>query len=148
MIESTLSSVIGSLLSSFITDRKAVLTILLLAGALWLATGAGYVRWGREEVGQNEVPAPPQMHARQGRSDEQLNILVFNATSTRPVGIVFGRGYNLDPTFLSTVNQLKRILDDCSIDAREYWSNRRVRLRTEVLYSSPSPDHAPRGRSR
>lgn len=42
------------------------------------------------------------------------------------------------------LNQLKRVLNDCSIDAREYWENRRYRQRTEVHFHGARAEGAAR----
>lgn len=54
---------------------------------------------------------------------EQLSIIVFNATSRRTPWL-----------FGDAVNQLKRVLNDCSIDDRYFWENEFMRQRTTVYY--------------
>ena len=56
------------------------------------------------------------------RSGEQLNILVFDATSPRT------------PMFRPAVGGLKSVLNDCSIDARVDWQQKYSTPRTIVYY--------------
>ena len=67
-----------------------------------------------------------------------MNIIVFNAVRTNSL---YPR---IDTEFYWTVNQLKRVLNDCSIDAREYWQNRRYRQRTEVHFDGARAEGAAR----
>ena len=116
---------------------------------LQLATEAGVLHWGRETqqeaadpvqpaVGTDRQPLSEANSAQIHRADEQLNILVFNAIRTNSL---YPR---IDPEFYWTVNQLKRVLNDCSIDAREYWENRRYRQRTEVHFHGARAEGAAR----
>ena len=82
---------------------------------------------GRVEADQRaDAAARALVEAEQGvdvARQEQLNIIVFDATSP-------GTPWLFD----QAVNQLKRVLGDCSIDARVYWENKFVRQRTVVYH--------------
>ena len=128
MIAGIVSSVVGGALLTGILwllreklsqGVRGALVALFAAGVLlWFATEAGSLRWGERE----------------DRAGEQLSVLVFNATRTQPVQSRYG-GPAIDEDFYWTVNEMKRVLNDCSIDAREYWHGRRVRQRTQLFYN-------------
>lgn len=61
--------------------------------------------------------------ANRGRQNEQLNIIVFDATSLATYA-----------SFGNAVNQFKRVLGDCSIDDRWFWENRSPYQRTTLYY--------------
>lgn len=123
--------------------------LVVVCFALLLATQAGLLHWGRETqpaaadtvqraVGTGRQPPSEPSTAGTHRDDEQLNIIVFNAIRTDSL---YPR---IDAEFYWTVNQLKRVLNDCSIDAREYWENRRYRQRTEVHFHGARAEGAAR----
>lgn len=124
-------------------------TLVVVWLLLQLATEAGVLRWGlatqpaatdtvQPAVGAGRQPPSEPNTAGTHRADEQLNIIVFNAIRTNSL---FPR---IDTEFYWTINQLKRVLDDCSIDAREYWENRRYRQRTEVHFHGARAEGAAR----
>ena len=130
-----------------IKGASAALVVVCLV--LLLATEAGVLHWGPETqpaaadtvqraVGTDRQPLSEPNGAGTHRADEQLNILVFNAIRTNSL---YPR---IDLEFYWTVNQLKRVLNDCSIDAREYWENRRYRQRTEVHFHGARAEGAAR----
>lgn len=54
-------------------------------------------------------------------SQKQLNIIIFDATR---------RGW----IFAQAVNQLKRVIGDCSLDDRFFWERKSPRMRTVLYY--------------
>lgn len=124
-------------------------TLAVVCLVLLLGTQAGLLHWGPEThpaagdtveraVGTDRQSLSGPNVAETHRADEQLNIIVFNATRTDSL---FPR---IDAEFYWTVNQLKRVLNDCSIDAREYWESRRYRQRTEVHFNGARAEGAAR----
>ena len=99
--------------------------LIVVCVAAGIGVNTGYLRWGTMEE-WNRPGSVEEPSVRQYRLDEQLNVLVFNATSTEPIRSPRGGGFAVDQVFHWTVNELKRVLDDCSIDARDFWTNRRV----------------------
>ena len=77
------------------------------------------------------------------REPEQLSILIFNAIRDEPVRTRYGSPA-IDSDFYWAVNQLKRVLNDCSIDTREYWEGRAARLRTQVYFQGVRAERAAR----
>ena len=127
----------------------ASVTLVFVCLALLLVTQAGLLHWGLETqpvavgsmeraVGTDRQPLSGPNVAETHRDDEQLNIIVFNAIRTDSLFPL------IDTDFYWTVNQLKRVLNDCSIDAREYWENRRYRQRTEVHFNGARTEAAAR----
>ena len=107
--------------------------LLGFAGSVVLEeAGIGYWSWGAENEQMGEFPQDTEQ-VQEHTVNEQLNMIVFNAISTDPARHASGT-FAVDYGFYWTVNELKRILNDCSIDAREFWTNRRSRQRTQVLY--------------
>ena len=129
-----------------IRGASAALVVVILV--LLLASQAGVLHWGPEtqpaaaDTVQRAVGTDRRLSEPNGagthRADEQLNIIVFNAVRTNSL---FPR---IDTEFYWTVNELKRVLNDCSIDAREYWENRRYRQRTEVHFHGARAEGAAR----
>ena len=139
---SIVAIVAGGLLLSFLKEKARpgafgfAICLIVVCVAAGIGVNTGYLRWGKvEEPDRPRSVEEPSVL--QYRPNEQLNILVFNATSTEPIRSSPEGGFAVDQVFYWTVNELKRVLDDCSIDARDFWTNRRVRQRTQVLYNGP-----------
>ena len=147
-IEDIVVSVAGGLILYWLSRRKlapgwtgGLVCLLLVYVLMRTATeaGVGHWTWGSEHGDGNRDREEEQSRDNSTqvyRGDEQLSMLVFNAISTEPVRSVYGAPA-IDHRFYWAVNQIKRVLNDCSIDAREYWTNRRIRQRTQVLYGGP-----------
>ena len=147
-IEDLVVSVAGGLILYWLLRRKLAsgwtggLVCLLLVYILTRTAtevGVGHWTWGPKDVegnGDRKEEQSQDYGTQAYRGDEQLSMLVFNAISTEPARSVYGAPA-IDHRFYWAVNQIKRVLNDCSIDAREYWTNRRIRQRTQVLYGGP-----------
>ncbi len=156
MLGGIIASIVGWLLVNFMQHNKApewaqgaTAAVAIVVAIFYVAADFGFGRWqwGANEVveepmaaSENEDPERQQGQSFNGRPAEQLNIIVFNAIRTTPAERVVRtdpviRVPDIDRQFYWTVNQLKRIFDDCSVDAREYWTGRRYRQKTEIYYN-------------
>lgn len=69
------------------------------------------------------------------RENEQLSIIAFDASS-------LPRRYSPNSRFSYTVNQLKRILHECSIDDRWYWTSASIFEVTTLYYQEDRAEDA------
>lgn len=149
MVETIVGGMLATILVAAIwranvAVRASALTVLVGLAVLLFLFERGLVRVATPEGGVSDsLQVDDQPRVAQDREEEQLNIIVFNGTRTEPLRNARG-GFTYDPEFHWTVNELKRVLDHCSIDARDYWINRRVRQTTEVFYNSPGDEDAAR----
>ncbi|MCY3842727.1 MAG: hypothetical protein OXH69_04215 [Acidobacteria bacterium] len=88
------------------------------------------------ELDRTARDGDPLLQKLSPRGPEQLNVLIFNAIRDTPVRP------RIDSEFYWTVNQLKRVLNDCSLDAREYWIGRYPEQRTQVYFQGVRAEEA------
>ncbi len=109
---------------------------LFILMTLFVVAIAIAARSDRELERQVEAQSQALTAARvAGRENEQLSIIAFDASS-------LPRRYNSNSWFSYTVNQLKRILHECSIDDRWYWTSASTFKVTTLYYQEDRAEDA------
>lgn len=117
-IDDLRSQIPGAKPASGILRRAGSVSVVMLAIVV-----LAFLLSSSYDAGQGGEGASQQQAAVQAEDQpEQLNIIVFDSTAPQT------------PLFWMAVDQLKRTMSDCSIDARVEWENRYVAQRTTVYY--------------